>query len=212
MDTFYFGREFGVMVYRCAHRRRNLFWKFVHHETAPDYEAGLLELQRRGWDIDAVVCDGKRGLFSLLPHIPTQMCHFHQVAIVIRYITRKPKLTAGKELKNIIHLLPKTDALNFSMLLQCWYEQWCTFLHERTIDSITGRWHYTHRRLRSAYRSLQTNLPYLYTYQQYEKLWIPNTTNSLEGTFSHIKDKIRVHRGLKLQRKKKLIEELLRVR
>jgi len=211
MDTFYFGKAFGVVVYRCAHRCRNLLWKFVHHETAPDYERGLIELKHREWDIDAIVCDGKRGLFSLFPEIPTQMCHFHQVAIVIRYITRRPMLEAGKELKDIIHMLPKTNELNFRMLLQSWYEKWNSFLHEKTIDELTGNWHFTHKRLRSAYKSLQTNLPHLYIYQRYPDLWIPNTTNSLEGIFSHIKDKIRVHRGLKLQRKKRLIKELLRV-
>ena len=212
MDTFYFGREFGVTVYRCAHRKRNLLWRFVYHETLADYETGLLELRRKGWDIDAAVCDGKRGLFTVLPEVAVQMCHFHQVAIVLRYITRKPKLEASKELKKIVHMLPKTDEMNFRILLQLWHDQWNDFLHERTVDPITGRSQFTHRRLRSAYRSLKTNLPYLYTYQRYENLWIPNTTNSLEGTFSHIKDKIRVHRGLKLQRKKKLIAELLRVR
>ena len=39
---------------------------------------------------------------------------------------------------------------------------------------------------------------------------MPNTSNSLDGTFSHLKDKVRIHRGLKMDRKKKLIEELLR--
>ena len=37
------------------------------------------------------------------------MCNFHQVAIIRRYITKKPILEANKELKNITELLTKTD-------------------------------------------------------------------------------------------------------
>jgi len=39
---------------------------------------------------------------------------------------------------------------------------------------------------------------------------MPDTENSLDGTFSHLKDKVRIHKGLKIDRKKKLVEELLR--
>jgi len=47
---------------------------------------------------------------------------------------------------------------------------------------------YTHPRIRAAYRSLRTNLPYLFTYKNYKYLSISNTTNALEGgVFSHMK-------------------------
>ncbi len=36
-----------------------------------------------------------------------------------------------------------------------------------------------------------------------------NTTNSLEGFFSHLKNSVSVHRGLKLKRKIKLIKYLI---
>ena len=41
--------------------------------------------------------------------IPIQMCHFHQVAIITRYLTRKSKLEAGKELREIILSLTKSN-------------------------------------------------------------------------------------------------------
>jgi len=37
----------------------------------------------------------------------------------------------------------------------------------------------------------------------------PNTTNSLEGVFSNLKTKLRVHAGIKQHRKIKIINELL---
>jgi hypothetical protein len=75
-----------------------------------------------------------------------------------------------------------------------------------TVDSIV---HYTHKRLRSAYRSLRLNLPYLFTYKKYPELNIPNTTNSLDGCFAYLKELLRVHRGSTRSLKNKIIEEVL---
>jgi len=47
------------------------------------------------------------------------------------------------------------------------------------VSSTTGELHYTHPRIRAAYRSLRTNLPYLFTYKNYRNLAISNTTNAL---------------------------------
>jgi len=210
MDTTYFGKVFGVMVFRCPHRHKNLLWKFLPYETIAEYVAGIRTLRQGGWNIVGIVCDARRGLVQAFPDVPIQMCQFHQVMIVLRYITRKPKLEAGKELKELILLLTQTDEASFRHWLKLWHEKWKDFLAEKTIDPITNRWHFTHKRLRSAYRSLETNLPWLFTCEHHPHLCIPNTTNSLEGTFTHIKSKIHIHPGLRIDRKQKLIQELLR--
>jgi len=210
MDTTYFGKVFGVMVFRCPHRKKNLLWKFLPYETIAEYIAGVQELQQQGWRVIGIACDARKGLVQAFPEIPVQMCQFHQVMIVLRYITRKPKLEAGKELKALVLLLTQTDEASFRHWLRLWHNEWKEFLNEKTVDAMTKRWHFTHKRLRSAYRSLETNLPWLFTYQRYPHLNIPNTTNSLEGSFTHIKAKISVHSGLRIDRKQKLIQELLR--
>jgi hypothetical protein len=46
------------------------------------------------------------------------MCNFHQVAIIRRYITKKPKLEANKSLKWITELLVRTDKETFSYYLE----------------------------------------------------------------------------------------------
>ena len=61
----------------------------------------------------AIVCDGRKKLFQLFPDIPVQMCQFHQVAIVRRYLTRKPKLQAAKELMEVVRIMKKTDNETF---------------------------------------------------------------------------------------------------
>jgi len=56
------------------------------------------------------------------------MCNFHQVAIIRRYITKKPILEANIELKRITELLTKTDKESFTFWLQEWYEKYKDFL------------------------------------------------------------------------------------
>jgi hypothetical protein len=116
---------------------------------------------------------------------------------------------AGIELKEFISKLCNTNEEDFKKALEEWHMKWKGFLKERTIDPLTGKWHYTHRRPRSAYRSLRINFPYLFTYQKYPDLNIPNTTNSLDGSFSRLKELVRIHRGLKRSLKGKIIEEIL---
>ena len=75
--------------------------------------------------------------------------------------------------------------------------------------SHCGKPVYTHRKLRSANRSLTTNLPFLYVYQKYPDLHIPNTTNSLDGSWNALKSHVNVHRGLRLDRRFKVIRAYL---
>lgn len=209
MDTSYFGRNFGVMVFRDNYRKRNIFWKYLRYETIAEYKSGIEYLESKGWNILGIVCDGRRGIFSSFVNIPIQMCQRHQVAIIRRYITKNPRLEAGKEMREISLLLTISGKKEFTIMLDSWYKRWKSFLMEKTYNEEKGIWHYTHRRLRSAYRSLKSNMPYLFTYLEYPDLDIPNTTNSIEGIFSNLKTKLRVHAGIKKKRKINLIDEIL---
>jgi hypothetical protein len=62
------------------------------------------------------------------------MCQFHQVAIVTRYLTRKPKLAAAQELRALVLMLTKTDKESFAGALEAWHKKWKDFLNERTFD------------------------------------------------------------------------------
>lgn len=86
------------------------------------------------------------------------MCQFHQSAIIRRYLTKKPKLKAAQELMEVVDLMKRTDKESFVGALQLWFDKWEYFLNERTINPINEKSFYTHKRLRSAYRSLKNNL------------------------------------------------------
>jgi len=211
MDTTYWGLNFGVMLFKDAITRENLLKFYVKHETNSLYLKGISLLKKRGFYIAAIVCDGRRGLIKSFKEIPVQMCQFHQVAIVRRYITKNPRLLASIELKDIVMLMKSTDRESFEGALELWYIKWKNFLNERTINKETGKTYYTHKRLRSAFRSIKTNLPWLFTWYEYYELNIPNTTNILEGHFADLKNKLRNHNGLSLKRKMKFIDGFFKV-
>lgn len=209
-DAMFFGRYWGVVVIRDPHKKQNVYWEEIITESPSAYQLGIQDLQRRGFVVRALVIDGRKGVREAFPGIPIQMCQFHQLRIVTRYITLRPKLEAGQELRAIALTIPTSTEIEFVTRLSQWHSRWSEFLKEKTADPETKIWFYTHRRLRSAYFSLRRNIPYLFTYEKYPELDIPKTTNCLEGVFSHTKTALRIHRGLTQKRKRKLIDFLLR--
>jgi hypothetical protein len=211
MDTTYFGRTLAVMLFKDAYSGENLLKKYVRYETNNEYFSGIKELSAMGYNIKAIVCDGRKGLFQLFNNIPVQMCQYHQVKIITRYLTKKPKHQASKELRELSLLLSDTDKDSFIEYLDQWHIKWEDFLNERFVDINTGKSHYLHRRLRSAYRSLTTNLKWLFACYDHVDLNIPNTTNAIDGIFGDLKNKLRNHNGLSIDRKKKFIDEFFKV-
>lgn len=208
IDTTYFW-DIWIMAFKDYESKKIINYKIVKNENNTDYKNWIKELQDKWWIIKAIVCDWRKWLLTGFPEIPTQMCNFHQVAIVRRYITKTPKLEANKALKSITELIVRTDKETFSYYLEQYWVTYKEFLNERIIW-INWKLHYIHKRTRSAYNSLRNNLQYLFTW--YDYIWkvdMPNTTNWLEWVFGHLKTKVSLHRWLKKERKIKLILSLL---
>ena len=207
IDTTYWGRNFGVVVIKDCLTKRVLWRKFVRYETLSDYKKGIDWLENHKFNIEGVVCDGLRGMFQLLSQYRVQMCQYHQLRIVQRYLTRKPELPASIELLSIANSLANTDKESFIGSFQSWCQRWDTFLKERTLDKRTGKTYYVHKQLRSAYLSLKRNMPYLWTWYDHIETGIPNTNNALEGIFADLKTKLRNHAGLSKKRRRKFIDK-----
>jgi hypothetical protein len=82
IDTTYWGRGFGVMLFKDALTKENLLKYYVKKETNALYEQGINELKSLGFVIIGIVCDGRKGLIQSYGGIPVQMCQFHQSAII----------------------------------------------------------------------------------------------------------------------------------
>lgn len=208
-DVSFFSRGDGILVFRSPKLYKNIFWEFVRGENPEMYRQARTVLEQRGFVFQAIVLDGRKGVRGVFSDIPVQMCHFHQKAILRRYLTLHPKLEAGQELSIVGRTLTFVNEKDFTQLLAEWHGKWKEFLKEKTFESDGRHWRYTHKSIRSAYRSLITNLPYLYTFQRYPDLKIPNTTNSLDGFFAQMKKLLRVHNGLLEERRNRVVFEIL---
>ncbi|MDA3616888.1 hypothetical protein O3P16_18935 [Chitinophagaceae bacterium LY-5] len=198
------------MVFKDSLSGQVLYKQYVKHETNKLYLAGIEEISRRGIKVQSIICDGRKGLFSLFEDVTIQMCNFHQVAIIRRYLTKRPKMQASKELWEVTQLLARTDRESFEGGLNAWYLKWTDFLNEKKMG-IDGKNRYIHKKLRSAYNSLKNNMPWLFTWYDNIGLEIPNTTNAIDGMFSDLKNKLRNHNGLSMARKIRFIDEFFKV-
>lgn len=212
MDTTYFGRQFGLMIFIDNSSKAVLHYLIVSHETNLAYRQGIEYIKSQGTKIASITCDGRRGLKDIFAPIPVQMCQFHQLQIVTRYLTRRPKNIASITLRKLALTLTTTSKDRFTTQLDDWYITHEDYLNERSINTETGKSWYTHKRLRSAYRSLRTNLDWLFTYEDYPHLDIPNTTNLLEGLFGELKRQLHCHHGLSNERKLRFIKDFIESR
>ncbi|MCP1659245.1 hypothetical protein J2T37_000160 [Neisseria perflava] len=207
MDTTYFGRAFGIMVLFDSISKQPLYVEEVKHETNALYAQAIETIRSKGIEIQSVICDGRKGLLQLFPDIPGQLCQFHQVKTVTTYLTRNPKTDAATALYKLVLTLKSSKKAAFQTALNEWHEQYQNFLNERSYNEETGKSHYTHKRLRSAYLSLKRNMNYLFTFEDYPDLHIPNTTNLLDGQFADLKQKLRCHKGMKKENKIRFIKD-----
>jgi hypothetical protein len=190
-------------------RTGKVLWrKFISKkETLADYAEGIDWLEEHDFKIEGIVCDGLRGIFQIFSKYRVQMCQFHQVKIIKKYLTSRPELPASRELLAITKFMVHTDKESFAGVFDEWYDRWADFLNERSRDPITGRSRYIHKRLRSAYLSLKRNMPWLWTWYDHIEVGIPNTNNGMEGMFTDLKSKLRNHNGLSRRSRERFIDE-----
>lgn len=205
-DGTFFGRQSGFLIYRAE--GRSIYWQEIESENITIIEQGLRHLIGIGWQFSSITIDGRKGTISLIkrlfPDTPIQLCIFHQKATIRRYLTAKPKTKCGKEIRILISFMMDIDERMFLQCLVGIKNYYADFLKERNEHG-----QFKHRKLRSALRSLTTNSHLIYTYKNHPKLNIPSTTNSCDGSFAHWKAKVKIHRGLKQNRKQKMIKFLL---
>ncbi|WP_439328535.1 IS256 family transposase, variant Zn-binding type, partial [Lonepinella sp. BR2357] len=184
IDTTFFGRKFGVMVFMDSHTKKVIYHQIVKTEKAIYYAVAINRLREKGHIIQSITCDGKRGLLKDIFDTPIQLCQFHQVAIVTRKLTRKPKSKAGIALKELVARLKSSLKNEFYRELHHWYLNYKDYIDERSeYPNEKGHYLFKHRKLRSAYTSLLRNQDYLFTFEKYPELNMDKTTNRIENLF-----------------------------
>ena len=207
-DASRLGEE-TLLVARAPNLRANLGWAWIDSETKEMYAGLRMFVESKGFRLTGAVLDERTGIPRVFEDIPVQICQFHQLQIVRRKLTLRPETEAGQKLLSLGFSIAKSDEKTFTDALTDWHKRYKTFIDEKTYILGTRRWRYTHRRVRSAYLSLKRNLPFLFTFQRHPSLGIPNTTNSLDGYWSQLKNLLSAHRGKSRERIRKIATEIL---
>lgn len=212
IDVTYWGRNKGLMLGVDAQSGIVLYYRWIGHERKQDYIDAIDCIRNNGYVIQALVLDGGVGLDIGKQLYLVQMCQYHFIAIIRRKLTLRPKLKASIELLNLARSVTNTSKAEFKENFAAWLNRWGDFLKEKTINPVTNRWQYTHKSLRSAVQTFKEKLPFLFTYQDYSELSIPNTNNAIEGVFTALKSALRNHNGMSQANKERFVCGFLRHR
>ncbi|SUT86844.1 Uncharacterised protein [Actinobacillus ureae] len=108
------------MVFIDSFSTKVVYHQIVKTEKDIYYKKAINLLREKGYIIQSITCDGRRGLLKDLLNTPTQMCQFHLVAIVMRALRKKHQFHAGRELKTIIKTLKTSTKNEFYLRLHDW--------------------------------------------------------------------------------------------
>lgn len=138
-------------------KERVVFWLFAERENYFSWLLFFNSLPK----YSAVVSDGQKGMLLALknrwPDMVIQRCISHLIRFSLAKLTRKPKTSAGQELRQIVVLLSKVytrrQKRKWLRKYHRWEKRYRTFLKEKTfgIYPVKGRrrWWYTHRNVRT---------------------------------------------------------------
>ena len=138
----------------------------------------LDDLESMGYVFKSFTVDGRKGVKKYLkrryPDVPLQHCILHQSAAITLYLIGSPKTECGRELNALSGVLWRTDRTDFEARFKALKRRYADFMKERNENR-----QFKHRRLRSAFRSIDRNMPDLFTWQENPGLNISNTDKQL---------------------------------
>lgn len=229
LDATFFGRKGSNSQWWLLVAIDGITWdilasKHILQETKGDYELLLQYLFHAGYPSPHfAVIDGRNGvdttIWKYYSNTPIQLCQAHKIATVDRYLLKYPRIESYKKLKEITHWIVNTDKSTFLWQLTEFRKQYEDDFRKQELDIKTLKDRYIHPRLRLAYNSLLRSINQLFIcldfiqiiQRDYPSLINPiiNTSNRIEGIFSHLKPKVKIHRGLSKERRLSLALSLL---
>lgn len=199
-------------------RHEPVSWMPALRECYESWSVFLIRLIRAGIEPSVVVCDGQRGLLKAIHEVWSraniQRCLVHIIRQASVWLTQKPKTKAGRKLLVLVQQLStirtKRQKRRWIRAFKNWYRKHDRFLKERTY-ALSGRWWYTHRKLRGTRSLLRNAIPDLFRFVTDTS--IPRTSNHVEGGLNaRIKELFRCHRGFNPAKKLALASWYLALR
>lgn len=211
LDATYWGHNSGLLLAIDDATGKALYMEFIKSETTKSYTDAVDMIESAGYLVKGIIIDGKHDLFAAFKDYPVQMCQFHMLQIVRRYLTGNPKMKASIALMLLMRNMKHLSKEDFTTQYAEWKEQYKEFLNKR-VTHKNGKTYYLHRRLRTLVHSIDFYQPYLFTCQSENCVGMPNTNNKIEGTFTDLKGNLNNHSGLSIEHRKRFIIEYLQTK
>ena len=202
IDGTYYSDGHCLIVYRAENLRRTLFYRFAKSEDDDEIASDLQNIRSMGYVIAGITTDGGdniiRAVQYVYPDVPRQRCVVHVQRECLRWITQHPRSPEARLLRSLVQKLSvvtnRNDMLWWMKMYENWVEENAEYACEKGRNPSTGQLYFVRDDLRKAYIHLMRSLPNVFTY--IDSPGVPKTTNSIESFFGHIKDHLRLHRGL----------------
>lgn len=212
IDATYFTNELCLILYYDYDIQYVQLFRNTNKEKFKEIREDLENLKALGVEVYSVTCDGHKSILKAVsrvyPNAVVQRCVVHVKRQVKNYLSSRPILEQSKQLLAISNKVTAINTIqqcsDWLAKIESWYLEHEAFINQKTMNPETGRWWFTHKNLHQAYMHIANALPHLFSYLNDTE--IPKTTNELEGYFTHLKEKLTLHRGLKFEAKKNFIK------
>lgn len=202
IDGTYYSDNHCLVVYRAENLKRTIFYRFTKSEDDDEIASDLMNIREMGYTVAGITTDGGdniiRAVEYVYPNVPRQRCVVHVQRECLSSITLRPRSPEGRMLKTIVMNLSNIKTHNDKMWWLKTFNSWADeneeYVLKKAIQPGTNTTYFVRNDLRKAYIHLKRAIPNLFIYIGHPGL--PKTTNALESFFGHIKDQLRIHRGL----------------
>lgn len=202
IDGTYFTNKVCLLLYRDNNIKMTILYRLTEREALRDLKEDLQNIKDIGIEIDSVTCDGAANIIKAVrevcPEAVLQRCTFHIAHQIQTWLTKNPKSDAARELLEMVRYLAcvetNDDAQIWMRAFIDWYRKYDEFINAKSRDEENGRWWYTHKMLHRSATHIMRALPDMFCYTRHPN--VPKTSNSIESFFGHLKDNMRLHRGL----------------
>jgi len=212
IDGTYFSNGLCLVLYYDNDLQYVQLFRTTSKEKYKEIKEDLENLKKLGVVVYSVTSDGHTSILKAVkkvyPNAIVQRCVVHVKRQARSWLGQYPKIEISRELLQIskqITRLETVEQVNAWLLhFHKWYDTNKAFINEQSISEDTGKMWYTHKNLHAACSHIINAIPHLFTYINDRE--IPKTTNELEGYFTHLKEKLTLHRGLRFEKKKDFIK------
>lgn len=218
IDGSYFPNDLCLILYYDHDLRYVQLYRHTDQERYKQIKEDLDNLRKLGVDVYSVTCDGHKAILKAIkrayPQAIIQRCLVHVKRQARNYLSSAPQLQAGQDLLRISNKVTAIKTYEqcglWLLSMKDWEDKYLTFVNETSLNIDSGRYWYRHKNLHAAYQLLIKAIPNMFCYLDDPQ--IPNTTNRLESYFKHLKEKLTLHSGLRIESKRNFIKWYLHLK